>query len=403
MTHYSYTARDRSGRIVSGSFSAGSRDEAAARIRGQGLYITGIHAVPHFLKPLDISWQQGVSRKDLAVFCRLFAAMLDAGLPMNTILTVMIEQTGNKKLREATRFILRRVQEGEPLCRSFGEHRRIFPVVMIRMIEAGELGGMLDNVLERLAVQFEKEYKLNEKIKSALAYPTVVVGMTLLSTGFMLLFVLPVFIRLFATLRLELPLLTRLLLTAGDFVRTYWLLLLLLAAAMLACLAYLAEKPLFRLRIDSLLLRIPILGPLLQKIAIARFSRTLGSLLRGGVPIMQAVEVVKHTAANYAVIHAFNRMQESIRQGAGMAGPLKASGIFPPLVVHMIAIGEETGALEQMLDKIADFYESDVDDMAGRLSSMLEPLLIGFLGILIALIVIAVLLPIMDVVSGVTL
>jgi type IV pilus assembly protein PilC len=326
--------------------------------------------------------------------------MLEAGLSMNNILLVLIEQTTNKKLRETLKTIYRKVQEGEALYRSLSEHPRIFPPVMISMVEAGELGGVLDNVLERLAVQFEKEHKLNEKIKSAMAYPAVVVGMALVSLTFILTFVLPTFVKMFTDMKIELPLLTRILVAASVFIQTYWPLLLFLVAGAVIGFAYLSEKPAFRQKVDPLLLQIPVFGLLMRKIAIARFTRTLGSLLRGGVPILQAIEVVKKTTANYAMISALTNAQNSIRQGSGIAGPLKESGVFPPMVIHMTAIGEESGELDRMLDKIADFYESDVDDMAGRLSSMLEPMLIGFLGILIGLIVVAVLLPIFDIVSG---
>ncbi|KYZ77070.1 secretion system protein [Anaerosporomusa subterranea] len=401
MPQYSYTARDRAGQIIRGSFTGESRAEVAAYIRGRGLYVTQIReAAPSISFNLDLSVGGGVGTKDLALFCRLFATMLEAGLSMNNILLVLIEQTTNKKLRETLKTIYRKVQEGEALYRSLSEHPRVFPPVMISMVEAGELGGVLDNVLERLAVQFEKEHKLNEKIKSAMAYPAVVVGMALVSLTFILTFVLPTFVKMFTDMKIELPLLTRILVAASVFVQTYWPLLLLLVAGAVIGFAYLAEKPGFRQKVDPLLLQIPVFGLLMRKIAIARFTRTLGSLLRGGVPILQAIEVVKKTTANYAMISALTNAQNSIRQGSGIAGPLKESGVFPPMVIHMTAIGEESGELDRMLDKIADFYESDVDDMAGRLSSMLEPMLIGFLGILIGLIVVAVLLPIFDIVSG---
>jgi type IV pilus assembly protein PilC len=401
MPQYSYTARDRTGQIIRGSFTGESRAEVAAYIRGRGLYVTKIDkAVPTISCSLNLSLSGGVGTKELALFCRLFATMLEAGLSMNTILLVLIEQTTNKKLRETLQIIYHKVQEGEAIYRSLSEHPRIFPPVMISMIEAGELGGVLDTVLERLAVQFEKEYQLDKKIKSAMAYPAVVVSMALVSLIFILSFVLPTFVKMFTEMQIELPLLTRILVAASVFVQTHWLLLMLLVAGMVIGLAYLAEKPAFRQKIDPLLLQIPVFGLLTRKIAIARFTRTLGSLLRGGVPIIQAIEVVKKTTANYVMISALTNVQTSICQGSGIAGPLKESGVFPPMVVHMTAIGEESGELDRMLDKIADFYESDVDDMTGRLSSMLEPVLIGFLGLLIGLIVISVLLPIFDIVSG---
>ncbi|MDU4959775.1 MAG: type II secretion system F family protein [Sporomusaceae bacterium] len=400
MPLYSYTARDSGGRLVSGSFDASSRAEAAAYVRSQGLYITKLSIPNQWAVLAGNCLGGGVSRRDLAIFCRLFAVMLSAGLPIHATLTVLIEQTANRRLREATRQVFARVQEGKPLGGSFSEQPRIFPAVMLSMLKAGELGGSLDSVLTRLAIQFENEHRLEEKIKSALAYPLVVIVMTLLAVGFLLIFVLPVFVRLFVTFQLELPLLTRLLLAAGAWVQVYWPLLLLLTAGSAALFFYWEKQPSFHRWIDPLLLRLPLVGLLLHKLAIARFSRTLGSLLRGGVPVLQAIEVVKYAAVNQAIVQALSRTQNGICQGIELAVALKASGMFPPLVVQMIAIGEATGALDSMLDKIADFYESDVDAMAGRLSSMLEPLVIGILGLLIGLIVFAVLLPIMDAISG---
>lgn len=401
MPQYSYRARDYNGQVVRGSFSGESRAEVAAYLRGRGLYITQIRESAYgIFLPMNLPLGGSASTKDLALFCRLFATMLEAGMSLHTILLVLTEQTTNKNLREVLQAVYRKVQAGSSLCHSLSEHPRLFPPVMISMIEAGELGGILDTVLERLAVQFEKEHKLNEKIKSAMAYPAVVVSMALLSLLFILTFVLPTFVRLFIDMRLELPLLTRILVAFGGFMQTHWLLLLLFVAGAVIGLSCLFAKPAFRQKVDPLLLRLPVFGLLTRKLAIARFARTLGSLLRSGVPILHAFEVVKKTTGNYALINALTNAQNSIRQGSDIAGPLKASGVFPPMVIHMTAIGEASGELDHMLDKIADFYESDVDDMAGQLSSMLEPVLIGFLGLLIGLIVIAVLLPIFDVVSG---
>ena len=401
MPPFSYTARDRAGQVISGSYTADSRAEVAAYIRGHDFYVTSIREVsPVVSLNIEIELFGGVGTKELALFCRLFSTMLEAGLSMNNILLVLIEQTSNKSLRRTLRSIYQMVQEGESLHHSLKKHPRVFPPVMVSMIEAGELGGVLDSVLERLAIQFEKEHKLNEKIKSAIAYPAVVISMAMLSLTFVLTFVLPTFVKMFDDMKIELPLLTRILMKLSGFVQNYWLTLFFVLTGAVIGLAYLIKQPFFRQKVDPLLLQIPVFGLLMKKIAIARFTCTLGSLLRGGVPIINAIDVVKKTTGNYALVSALTNAQASIRQGSGIAGPLKESGVFPPMVIQMTAIGEESGELDRMLDKIADFYESDVDDMAGRLSSMLEPMLIGFLGILIGLIVVAVLLPIFDIVSG---
>lgn len=401
MPPFSYTARDRAGRVISGSCIGDSRAEVAAYIRGRDLYVTNIRKAPlGILLNMEVELFGSVSTKELAIFCRLFSTMLEAGLSMSNTLLVLIEQTSSKMLRGTLCSVYQKIQEGESLYHSLIKHPRVFPPVMVSMIEAGELGGVLDTVLERLAIQFEKDHKLNEKIKSAVAYPAVVISMAMLSLMFIMTFVLPTFVKMFDDMKIELPLLTRILMRLSALVQNQWLPLLFVLAGVVFGWSYFIKQPFFRQKIDPMMLQIPVFGLLVKKIAIARFSRTLGSLLRGGVPVLNALDVVKKTTVNYAMISALANAQISISQGSGIAGPLQRSGVFPLMVIHMITIGEETGELDRMLDKIADFYESDVDDMAGRLSSMLEPMLIGFIGILIGLIVVAVILPVFDIVSG---
>jgi type IV pilus assembly protein PilC len=268
------------------------------------------------------------------------------------------------------------------------------------MVEAGEVGGVLDDVLNRLAIHFEKEHKLKEKVKSAMTYPAVVITMAVLCVVFILTFVLPTFMTMFAGMKVELPWPTKMLLSLSDFLKNFWWLLLLALSCLLVALKIAYHKDHARKRLDQLMLTMPIVGPLTRKIAIARFSRTLGTLVRGGVPIITALDVVKRTIGNLSMTDALTKAQASVQEGVGLASTLRSSKIFTPMVIHMVAIGEESGALDKMLEKVADFYESEVDDTVSRLSSVMEPIIVGILGVLIGFIVIAVVLPLFDVVTN---
>lgn len=397
---FTYKAKDRTGQVLAGTILAEHEAAVAAYIRDKGYFVTQIKeqrqqsALQDLLQSLT-----HVGIKDLSVFCRQFATMIDAGMSMIACLNVLIEQTYNPKLKKALQDVYKKVQEGETLSHAMSEHDRIFPTLMVSMVEAGELGGVLDIVLNRLATHFEKEHKLNEKVKSALTYPAVVISMAFLSVTFILTFVLPTFTKLFEDMKVELPLPTRILLMISGFLREYGIVLAALLLLAAFGFRFIARRPDVKLLLDQLILRLPVFGMLWRKIAIARFSRTLSTLVRGGVPIISAIDVVKKTTANSNMTRALTSAQASIREGLGLATPLGASSVFTPMVIQMVAIGEETGELDKMLEKIADFYENDVDDIVGRLSSMLEPLLIGFMGVVIGLIVISVVMPMFDAIS----
>jgi len=398
---YSYKARAYTGQLLSGTITAESEAAVAAYIRDKGYFVTQIKVQKsaNSFRALLTSLQR-VSSKELAVFCRLFSTMVDAGLSLVICLSILIEQTYNPKLKAALQVIYKKVQEGEPLSKAMNEYPAVFPEIMINMVEAGEVGGVLDEVLGRLATHFEKEHKLNERVKSAMVYPAVVISMALLSVSFILLFVLPTFMKMFENMNIEVPLPTRILLALSGLLTNYGIWLVVILAVGGYGLVLLVRQPKNRLVLDQLLFILPIFGLLGRKVAIARFSRTLSTLVRGGVPIIAAIEVVKKTAGNLSMTRALTTAQTSIREGRGLAAPLGASNVFTPMVVQMVAIGEETGELDKMLEKIADFYDSDVEDMINRLSSMLEPILIGVLGVIIGFIVISVMLPMFDVLTN---
>lgn len=396
-----YKAKDRKGRMLSGSILADNPAAVAAHVRDQGYIALQIRAQNTRSLNARLQELKKVKLKELAVFARQFATMLTAGIPLTSCLNILIEQTENSRLKTALQDIYKRVQDGEPLSQALASYPRIFPSIMYNMMEAGEVGGMLDNVLERLAVHFEKEHKLNEKVKSAMTYPAVVMTLAISAVIFILTFVLPTFVKMFADMKIELPLLTRMLLALSGAIRDYIFIWPLAVLGFMYGLLRAYRTPATRLYIDALLLRLPIIGPLARKVAIARFSRTLGTLLHGGVPILLALEVVAKTMGNAAMIQSLNTAKDNVREGLGLAQTLQASNVFTPMVVQMVAVGEESGSLDSMLEKIADFYESEVDDMVGRLSSIIEPVIVAFLGIVIGVIIVAIMLPMFDIMSGI--
>jgi type IV pilus assembly protein PilC len=399
---FAYKAKDRSGKMITGSILAENQTAVAIHIREKGYFITqikeegSINSLSSFVDNL-----KSISLKEISILCRLFATMIDAGLPLVTCLNVLIEQTDNLRMKKALQDVYKKVKEGETLSRALGDHPQIFPGLMINMVEAGEVGGVLDDVLNRLASHFEKEHKINEKIKSAMTYPAVVSVMAILSVIFILTFVLPTFAQMFDNMKMELPLLTRILLAISSFLHGSALFLIIGAIAGIygMKIAYQREEP--RQFIDNLTLKIPIIGILSRKVGIARFSRTLSTLLHGGVPIITALEVVQKTIGNLSMMKALEEAQSGIKEGRGLASTLAQSKVFTPMVVQMVSIGEESGALDKLLEKIADFYESDVDDAVSRLSSIIEPVIIGVLGLVIGLIVISIIIPLFDLITNV--
>lgn len=399
--NFAYKAKDRSGQVLIGSIFAENENAVAIHIREKGYFITqikeenGSSSINDFLDQF-----KNISLKEIAILCRLFSTMIDAGLPLISCLSVLIEQSDNQRMKKALQDVYKKVKEGETLSRSLGDHPRIFPGIMVNLVEAGEVGGVLDDVLGRLATHFEKEHKMNEKIKSALTYPAVVSFMAILAVVFILTFVLPTFVQMFANMKMELPLLTRILLVLSAFLRNYapLLIIALIGGSYGLKIAYREER--YRKIVDGLLLRIPIVGLLSRKVGIARFSRTLSTLLHGGVPIITALDVVKKTIGNLSMMEALGEAQRGIKEGISLASTLARSKVFTPMVIQMVSIGEESGALDKMLEKIADFYESDVDDVVTRLSSIIEPVIIVVLGIVIGTIVTAIMIPLFDVITN---
>jgi type IV pilus assembly protein PilC len=341
----------------------------------------------------------GIKTKDLAIFTRQFATMINAGLPLVQCLDTLSKQTSKPAFREIISKVMKDVEGGGTLAESLAKHKNAFQDLYVHMVAAGEAGGILDVILLRLATFLEKMDALKRKVKTAMTYPTVVMTVAIGATIFMLIFIIPTFAKMFKDFGGVLPLPTRIVLGCSDFLRTqWWLLVGTIVGTVVAFKRYAATEK-GRLKIDGILLNMPAIGDILRKASVARFTRTLGTLISSGVPILEGLNITAKTAGNMVVHNAVLATRASISEGETIAEPLRKSGVFPPMVVQMIAIGEETGALDEMLNKIADFYEDEVDSAVEALTSIIEPIMIVFMGGVVGAMVVAMYLPIFKMVT----
>jgi len=397
-TTYVWKGRSPNGEILSGEYAAESKDELIGYLRKRKIIITSVRAkVKEF--NIRMPWDNRVSVKDLGVFTRQFATMINAGLPMVQCLDILGRQTEKEFFRTSILQVTSDVEGGSTLGESLAKHPKIFSRLYVHMVEAGEAGGILDVILNRLAVYLEKADALQRKIKGAMTYPTVVCVVALGATIFMLMFIIPTFAKMFSDFGGELPLPTKVVMGLSDFLRAYWYILAAGAgAAVFAFNRYYATSGGKR-NIDRSLLRIPVLGMVIRKGAVARFTRTLGTLISSGVPILNGLEITARTAGNKIVEEAVMATRDSISQGNTISEPLKASGVFPPMVTQMISVGEQTGALDEMLEKIANFYDDEVDTAVDSLTSIIEPAMIVIMGVIVGGMLIAMYLPMFKLIS----
>jgi type IV pilus assembly protein PilC len=341
----------------------------------------------------------GVKTKDLAIFTRQFATMINAGLPLVQCLDTLSKQTTKPVFKDVISKVMKDVEGGGTLAESLGKHKAAFSDLYVHMVAAGEAGGILDVILQRLATFLEKMDALKRKVKTAMTYPTVVMTVAIGATIFMLVFIIPTFAKMFKDFGGVLPMPTRIVLGVSDFLRSqWWMLVGMIVGTVFAFKRYVATEK-GRLKVDGILLNFPAIGDILRKASVARFTRTLGTLISSGVPILEGLTITAKTAGNMVVHNAVLATRASISEGETIAEPLRQSGVFPPMVVQMIAIGEETGALDEMLNKIADFYEDEVDSSVEALTSIIEPVMIVFMGGVVGAMVIAMYLPIFKMVS----
>ncbi len=397
MAVFVYTGRTRGGQTITGEIDAPTREAVVAKLRSQQIVATAVRT-----KPRDITipgFGGGVGEKEIVIFTRQFATMIDAGLPLVQCLEILASQQENKVFKKALTEIRQSVEGGLTFAAALKQHPKIFTSLYANMVEAGEAGGILDTILNRLAVYMEKAMALKKKVKSAMIYPSTIVTVAVAVVIFLLVFVIPTFKAMFEGFGATLPLPTLIVLELSRIVRSYFLVGIGAVVAMVIGLRWWYGTPSGRLAIDTFLLKTPVFGVLIRKVAVAKFTRTLGTLISSGVAILDGLDITARTAGNKVVEQAVLRTRASIAEGKTIAEPLKASGVFPPMVVQMIAVGEQTGALDAMLGKIADFYDDEVDTAVTNLTALLEPMLMVFLGIVIGGVVIAMYLPIFKLVT----
>jgi len=371
----------------------GRTDPAKGKTAAKG----GIFSGGLFSRGLGGAPRPRVSGEMLVIFTRQFATMIGAGIPVLECLNILQEQAEDPGFNRALGMIVEDVRGGSDLSTGLGKHPRVFERIYVNMIKAGEASGQLDTILSRLAEYMEATEKLKREIKGAMTYPVVSLVMILGITTFLLVFIIPRFNEIFKALKVELPLPTMIVLTASKLLTTYWAQTLFITVGLVLVFKWWKSTDSGGYTFDRLMLKAPVFGNLIQKVALSRFAKTFATLLRSGVPILGALEIVASTAGNRVVEEAVNNARESIRQGENLAKPLSESPVFPPMVVRMIAIGEKSGALEQLLEKISEFYDQQVEAMVESLTSLIEPLLIGFMGLIVGGIVLSVFLPILKI------
>jgi type IV pilus assembly protein PilC len=397
-TQYAYKVKDARGKLVEGKVEADSEAAVATRLRSMGYVPLDVRpANAGMQREITLGRKKRIKLKDLAVFSRQFATMIDAGLTMLRSLTILSEQVENPELRKVLRTVKQDVESGHSLSSAFNRHPAVFPPLMINMTRAGEAGGFLDVTMRQIADNFEAEVKLRSKIKAAMTYPIVVFVLAILMCIGMLVFIVPVFEGMFSDLGGELPLPTQVLVVMSKSLRVALPVLVVLAVAGLWVWRKVGRTERVRNVVDPLKLRLPVFGDLFAKLALARFARNLGTLLSSGVPILQSLEIVSETTGSIVISRALKEVQESVRRGESVAGPLAQHAVFPPMVVQMIASGEETGAIDQMLGKIAEFYDAEVEATTEALTALIEPLMIAFLGAIVGSMIIALYMPIFKV------
>jgi type IV pilus assembly protein PilC len=396
---FRYTARDGAGKIIKGRLDAANEGAVVARLRTMGvspISITESGTGTGLNKEISLGGfgKKNVGLKDLAVMSRQMATMIGAGLSLIRTLTILADQTENKELARVLGIVRNAVESGSTFSDSLAKHPTVFPPLMIHLVRAGETGGFLDTSLEGAADNFESDVKLRDTIKSALSYPVIVLIMAVVAVIGMLLFIVPIFEKMFADMGGELPLPTQILVVLSKGM--VWIAPLLVVGGIAFSVWWRANKHTDKVRsiVDPLKLKIPVFGDLFTKVAVARFSRNFSTMMGAGVPILQSLTIVGETSGSWVIEKALKNVQASVRQGNSVAGPLALEPVFPSMVTQMIAVGEDSGSMEVMLDKIAEFYEAEVEATTKALTSLIEPLMIAFIGVVVGGMIVALYLPV---------
>ena len=398
-TKFDYKVRDLSGGIKSGTLEAESQAQVATKLKSMGyapISISQVGGGGGMSKEISFGsfGKKRVTLKDLSIFARQFATMVNSGLSLLRALSILTDQTDNKELARILGEVRNDIETGNSLSSSMAKHPEAFPPLMVNMFKAGEIGGFLDSVMLQIANNYEAEVKLRGKVKSAMTYPIVVLCIAVIAVIGMLLFIVPTFVGLFKTLGGQLPAPTRILVALSSGLKVGVVPLVVLIFVGLSVWKKVKRKPEVRAVVDPLKLKLPVFGDLFRKIALTRFARNLGTMMQSGVPILQSLDIVAETTGNIVLERATRAVQESVRTGESLAKPLLDHPVFPPMVVQMMAVGEETGALDTMLHKIAEFYDQEVESTTESLTTLLEPLMIAFLGAIVGSMIVALYMPI---------
>jgi type IV pilus assembly protein PilC len=397
MPSYEWKGRDRDGNPQTGVLIGDSKDAVIAALRRQQIVVTTVKekgkeiALPKF--------GGGIKSKDIAIFTRQFSVMIDAGLPLVQCLDILGQQQTNKAFQKVILQVRQDVEAGSSLAEAMRKHPQAFDDLYVNMVAAGEAGGILDTILQRLAAYIETAVKLKSQVRSALVYPVAVVTIAIIVVYIILWKVIPVFATLFEGLGTQLPFLTQVIVNISRFIGTFWWLIILIVIGAIFAVRQYYQTDAGRYQLDKLLLRMPVIGALLRKIAVARFCRTLATLLSSGVAILESLDITARTAGNAVLEESILQVRKDVEEGKTLAEPLARTEQFPPMVCQMIGVGEQTGAMDTMLSKIADFYEDEVDAAIEGMMALLEPVMIAFLGVVIGVIVVAMYLPMFSLIS----
>jgi type IV pilus assembly protein PilC len=402
MAKYSWEARSRTGAQQKGVMEANTKALVEAQLKKFGFSnITIKEEGKGFNFKIPGMGAKKVETKDIVIFTRQFATMIDSGLPLVQCLDILSSQQENKTFKEVLLKVKENVESGSTFADSLGRHPKVFDQLYVNLVAAGEVGGILDTILNRLAAYIEKSMKLKKQIKGAMVYPATIMSIAVVVVGVILIFVIPTFAKMFEEFGGELPAPTKIVIALSHFiVKSLIVMIALFFAFVSGFKKYYATKN-GRYQVDRLALKAPIVGPLIRKVSVAKFTRTLGTMISSGVPIMDGLDIVAKTAGNKIVEEAIYNVRQAISEGKTIAEPLAACGVFPPMVVQMIAVGEATGAMDAMLNKIADFYDDEVDSAVSAMTAMMEPMLMVFLGTTVGGLVVAMYLPIFKIAGAV--
>ena len=398
MPVYGYIAKNAIGQTMKGTYETGSTNLVYSMLKQKGFYPTQITLSKNQNKSKATSnvFEKKVKTRDLAVFTRQFGSILHAGVPVVKCLDILRKQVENPILSVVLDKVYQSVQKGSMLSEAMREHKKVFSTLYISMIQTGEVSGTLDNSLDKLANQFEKEYKLNQKIKGAMTYPIILVSICMIAVVVLLGFVVPQFSEVFSGMGVELPAATKMLLNISNIIKGYWYILIILVVGSIFGVIYFVNSPKGKAILDDLWFKLPVISQVMRKTIAARFARALATMLNAGVPLIKALEISEKAVENTQAIKCLKKVQEEVSRGSGLSGPLAQFPIFPPMLSQMTSIGEESGSLDTMLEKTADYYEDEADVAISQLTTLLEPLILVVMAVLVAAIVIPIVIPMLS-------